>query len=104
MFSRTRLLLCRNEQRHRRLDGIGAGKVPLVQRDAEAAARVNEDERLTDSDVGKGAHKWHGKRALAQSDAHLVAHFVTELLEQVTADVGDQVAEGPVQGKHLPSD
>src|SRR5215813_11415965 len=83
----------------RDVDGAGDfdveffGVVALVDGNADAAARIDVEERVADGDVHEGFAVRQGNGLFVDLDGDFVADDVAELHEIVARDVGDERAE-----------
>src|SRR6266705_2751748 len=88
-----RRAFAQNEERRGRLDAELLCVVAFVDGDADTAARIDVQERLTDGHVHEGFCVREQKRLFIDLQWHLFAEFVAELLEIVGGNVRDKRTE-----------
>src|ERR1700682_2034617 len=96
--------LARNEDSAGRLDVELLRVVALVDGNADAAARINEQKRIADRDIHESLHVRQGHRFLVDFDPEFVAEVVAEVLEFIAGNIRDQGAEGVVEPDDVAGD
>src|SRR2546428_9318192 len=99
-----RRAFAQNEERRGRLDAELLCVVAFVDGDADAAPRIDVQERLTDGHVHEGFYVREQKLLFVDLQWHLFAEFVAELLEIIRGNVRDQRAERIVEGDDIAGD
>src|SRR6267154_2249091 len=84
-----RSAFARNEDSAGRLDVELLRVVALVDGDADAAARIDEQKRIADGDIHESFHVREGHRFLVDFDPEFVAEVVAELLEFISRNIGE---------------
>src|SRR6266849_682152 len=97
LFFLERSAFARDEDGGGRLDVELFGVVALVDGDAYAVARIDEQEQIANGDIHKGLHVGHGQRFFIDLDPEFVAEVVAQLLEFFARNIRDQGAEGIVE-------
>ncbi len=75
------------------------GEVALVEREGDAAARVDVEERAADGDVAEGFDEGDGVGVAVDGDGDGVAEVIAEFGEGFGRDIEDDVAEGAVEAE-----
>src|SRR5260370_24359465 len=99
-----RSAFARDEDGGGRLDVELFGVVALVDGDAYAVARIDEQEQIANGDIHKGLHVGHGQRFFIDLDPEFVAEVVAQLLEFFARNIRDQGAEGIVERDNVAGD
>src|SRR6202158_1599190 len=96
--------LARNEDSAGRLDVELLRVVALVDGNADAAARIDEQKRIADRDIHESLHVRQGHRFLVDFDPEFVAEIVAEVLEFIAGNIRNQGAEGVVEPDDVAGD
>src|ERR1700687_1707639 len=99
-----RSAFARNEDSAGRLDVDLLRVVALVDGNADAAARIDEQKRIADGDIHESFHVREGHRFLVDLDPEFIAEVVAELLEFVAGNIREQGAEGVVEADDVAGD
>src|SRR5258707_6217621 len=82
-----RSAFARNEDSAGRLDVELLRVVALVDGNADATARIEEQKRIADGDIHESFHIREGHRFLVDFDPEFVAEVVAELLEFISGNI-----------------
>src|SRR6266849_2268514 len=104
LFFLERSAFARDEDGGGRLDVELFGVVALVDGDAYAVARIDEQEQIANGDIHKSLLIRHGHRFLVDLDPEFVAEIVAELFEFFAGNIRDQGAEGIVERDDVTGD
>jgi hypothetical protein len=77
---------------------VDGREASLVDGEAGSSAGINVEQRLFEWDVAEGADEGHFDFVSGDGDLHFIAALIAKLHEIFGADVGDDVAEGTVEG------
>src|SRR6266576_1223625 len=99
-----RSAFARNEDSAGSLDVELLRVIALVDGNADAAARIDEQKRIADGDIHESFHVREGHRFFLDRDPEFVAEVVAELLEFVAGNIGEQGAEGVVEANDVAGD
>src|SRR6266513_1239583 len=94
----------RNEESAGRLDVELLRVVALVDGNADAAARIDEQKRIAHGDIHESFHVREGHRFLVDFDPEFVAEVVAQLLEFVNGNIREQGTEGVVETDDVAGD
>jgi len=94
----------RNEDCSRRSDTELLRVIALVDGDADAVARIDEQKGIADGDIHKSFHVGQHHRFLVDLELYRIAEVVSQLLEFIAWNIRDQRTEGIIERDNVTGD